>query len=721
MFYVKKGVNMLLFRYLAIFWVLASLLFSAPIDEKRVLVSKIGANKYKMRLYFNYENPYNTQATLVGRNAQYDVNIPIPDKFDVLHMSLKMKYIPSLLLQHTRSVIAVHANGHIARQFRLNQSKFKDSGVTTITSDIPTNFLLDYNKIGVKIIQHYASGPSEDTSVPELWTQLDLHHSYVEIVFKLKEFKEKLSSISKFVLDPKEVFKETLNFVFPKYPKDGDFFNYGFFAHFAGRTLKFRDIDFSVSTKIDDRRNNIIIMPRKDLKKVFEKYDIKDLDKKISGNINVIQNPHRPEKGFIVITGKDEKEIKNALFRLNSDLFLLDEQNIKVVSIETPPPAQPYSAPGYILPGSKVYFSELGYKTKTFSGEQPENLFLNFKMYPTVDYNDNDMIQVVIKTINSKILRNDSAINVYINNNFAYQYRISTNEKNDIYNAGSDQQFELENRNSIPSILLNKGRNSLKMDITMFPIGGPALVRFNNKILKLIIRDDSYLVFPEAQTEIEYPNLQYVKDLAFPFSIYPDLQNTGILITDFDSRTIASAMYVAFFLGKLVDYPAYYLTITPDINKMLKKDIISVGKQVERFALLYQNAPLKFTKDGLVKEISLGKKYIEVNGKKVEKSFASAKIVENVNLNHYLIVQMYQSPFDEKRVILEISANNPETLYKGIKNGFTPVHMGTFQGDTWLYNVDTNKSRSFRLQDSYTLHQLIEGDNMYGEDDFIEE
>ena len=65
--------------------------------------------------------------------------------------------------------------------------------------------------------------------------------------------------------------------------------------------------------------------------------------------------------------------------------------------------------------------------------------------------------------------------------------------------------------------------------------------------------------------------------------------------------------------------------------------------------------------------------------------------------------------------------DNPETLYKGIKNGFTPIHMGTFQGDTWMYNIDTNKSRSFRLQDSYTLHQLIEGDNMYGEDDFIEE
>ncbi len=702
-------------RYILIILLLSTLSISAPIDKKRVLVSKIGENRYKMRIYFNYENPYEIQKTLIGRNTQYSPNIPIPDKFEVLDVYVSIKYTSSFVLEHTRSIIAIKANNYIVRQFGLNERQFKDSGMTTVTAQIPTDLLSDYNRIGVKIIQHYTDGTvPEDTSSPELWTQIDVQNSYIEIIFKLKEFEEKLSSIKKFILDEKNIFKDILNFVFPKYPTDEDFFNYGFFAHFAGRTLKFRDIDFSVSTKIDDRRNNIIIMLRKDLKKVFEKYrnQIPNLDKKLAGNINVIRNPHRTDKGFIVITGDTYEEIRNGLFRLNKDLFLLDEQNIKVLSVKIPPPSKPYSTPGYVLPGNKVFFSELGYKTRTFYGEQADNLYLNFRLYPTVHYDDSDTIQSVIKTIHSEILRGDSATNVYMNGNLAYQYRTAKNTDNDPYvGRRTTQRFELKHKNYIPSTLLKPGKNTLMIEFAMVPINGPELVRFNDDILKIVVREDSYLLFPKAKTEIEYPNLKYISDLAFPYSIYPDLRNTGILITDFDSRTVASAMYIAFFLGKLIDYPAYRLVITPDINQILLKDIITIGKQVERFSLLYQNAPLKFTKDGLIKELSLGTKYINENGKRVERIIATTKIVESINFQDYLIVQTYQSPFNPRRVILDISANDPATLYKGVRNGFTPIHLNNFKGDAWFYNVKTNKSQSFRLKDTYILDEVVEGFN----------
>jgi len=709
-----KGVTVMqILKLLVFISVLYSQLFSSPLDEKRIIVSKVDNDTYKMKIFFNYENPYQTQITLRGRMAHHFVTIPMPDRFDVKSVTAEIKYTPSLVLYHARSVISIIANDNIIRQFALNEQRYKDSGKIRVRSDIPTNILDDYNKIGVQIVQHYTKGSNEaaeDTSAPELWSQIDLQNSFIEIKFKLKDFEEKISSIEKFMFDNKNIIKDSVNFVFPKMPTDDDFYNYTFMANLVGEILKFRDMDFSVSTKIIKSKNNVIIMPRKDLNNTFKEYMylIKDFDKKISGNINVIQNPKRSDKGILVITGNSQQEIKNSLYRIvNKDILLFEEQRLDVFNVEIPPPSKPFSTPGFISTGETIPFSDLGYKTKTFFGESSVPLSLNFKVYPTVSFNKNDSIMSTLNIIQGGVIRSDSTANVSLNDILAYQIRITNSE--DRVSASSTQRFEIADKHIIPTALLSKGKNNLKISFTMIPVGGPALLRFNNDILKLTLRDDSIISFPKGKTQIELPSLKYAADLAFPFSIYPDLRNTAILITDFDSRTIASAMYVSFYLGKMVDYPAYRLTVTPDINKIINKDIISIGSQVERYALLYQNAPIRFTKDGVVKEIALNSKYKDISGsERIKYHTATTKMTESLNFKDYLIAQAYQSPFNKRRTVLEFSAHNPATLIKGVRNGFTPIHMGGFNGDTWLYNTKTDKSFSFRLKESYVLDKIVD-------------
>jgi hypothetical protein len=704
-------------------------LFSAPLDDKRIEVSKISNDRYKMKIYYNYENPYQTEMVLMGRMAYVGAKIPIPERFNVLKMRTEVKYTPSYVLYHARSSISINANKLVIRQFGLNEQRFKDSGKITISADIPTKDLEDYNDIGVKIIQHYSSGVAkddvEDTSAPELWTQVDLQNSFVEIEFQLKPFEEKLSSISKFMFDNKSIFKDSINFVFPKTPTDDDFYNYGFMANLIGTILQYRDIDFSVSTSISDNRNNIIILPRKELKEKLEPYKnmIEGLEEKISGNINMVKNPKRDDKGFLIITGDSDEDIKSSLYRMvNRDILLLEEQNIKVFKTEIPEKAKPYSTPGFISTGDKVYFSDLGYKTRTFFGEESAPLYLNFKLYPTVKYDVADSIRSVLNIISGGIIRNDSATNIFVNEVLAFQIRtLSTNDEDRVAKTAS-QRFELGDKNLIPAKLLRKGKNTLKVQFALVPLSGPQLIRFNNDILKLTLRDDSHIIFPKAKTEIELPNLKYVSELAFPYSIYADLQNTGILVTDFDSRTISSAMYVAFHLGKLMNYPAYRLTITPDINKMLDKDIITIGNQVERYSLLYKNAPIQFTKDGVVKEVALDSKFVEESGARVKQHTATTKIVESINFKDYIIVQQYQSPFNPRRTVLELSSNDAGTLLDGVRNGFSALHLGKFDGDVWLYNIKTDESYSFRLKETYILNEIVEGyskkSNVITVDDF---
>ena len=201
--------------------------------KKRILLTRLDNGLYRMKIYFNYENPFNIQNVLRGRFTAHFVTLPIPDRFDVKKMTVEVLYTPSLVLYEARSTISVIANQGIVKQFPLNEKRFKDSGKVKIRTSVPVDLLKDYNQIGVQIIQHYSKGVSEaveDTTAPELWSQIDLQNSYIEMDFKLRPFEEKISSISKFMFDPKNILKDSVNFVFPKKPTDDDFYHYAFMA-----------------------------------------------------------------------------------------------------------------------------------------------------------------------------------------------------------------------------------------------------------------------------------------------------------------------------------------------------------------------------------------------------------------------------------------------------------------------------------------------------------
>jgi hypothetical protein len=672
-------------------------------DNRRIILSKIEPNKFKMRVYFNYENPFDTKRDLIGRLTHYYMKLPIEDRVNVEKMRVQIKYTPSIVLSHKRSYVSIISNEHVIRQFPLLEKKFQDVGSSTITAEIPIGTLKEFNDIGVQIIQHYSFGLSnpEDPSAPELRSQVDLQNSFVEYEFTYKNFEERISSIERFMFDNKAIDKGHINFVFPKRPLKEHFFYYGFMANLIGQILKYRDVDFSVSTSILDEYNNILIMDRKEAENLFyENGYYKDLNQKLSGNINMIRNFNRRDNGILVVTGGNSDEITSSLYRMaTKDIMLLEDQNIKVFHTKIPPKAKPYSSPGFASPNSKIMFSDLGIKTKTFSGEQSADLFMNFKIYPNFSF-DNRQIESYLNILYGKIIRADSAINIFLNNQFAYQIPIS-----EVKNG------EVDKKHSISADLLRKGINSFVMEMALVPIYGPQLLRFNDDVLKATVQNNSYISLPLVEGSVELPNLQYASELAFPFSIYPDLQNSGILITDLDTRTVASAMYVAFFLGKKIGYPAYYLTISPDINDVITKDMVVVGKHIKEYSILYKNAPIKFTKDGVIKELGIQSKFIDDEGIRKKSFTQKTKIKEGLQFKDHLIVQTYKSPFNSKRVVIDISAQDPETLINGIKNGFKSQHLNNFSGDVWFYNIHRDESNAYQMRETYIFDNLIINDD----------
>jgi hypothetical protein len=248
--------------------------------------------------------------------------------------------------------------------------------------------------------------------------------------------------------------------------------------------------------------------------------------------------------------------------------------------------------------------------------------------------------------------------------------------------------------------LLEKGENVLNIESVLYPVSEKICGTVN---IRMAIQDDSYVVLPTGSNEIEYPNLKYLDDYNFPFSIYPDLQDTGIVITDFNAETIASAMGIAFQLGKRMKSLGLNLTTTYDMNKVLEKNIIVVGKQIEAYKPLYAEAPVHISDSGFTKNI-----FDEDRNKTI--SFDEVGKFENM-----VVAQTYQSPFNPDKIVFEVTAKKPRTLLKGVEEGFTK-NLGEFDGDVWFYDIQSEESHSFRYKDTYFISEVKQYENDFYQD-----
>ncbi len=694
-------------------------------NKKRIIVAQIGDNLYRMRIYFNHENPYQTRFIAIKKQEKIKFTLPIPDRYQVKAIREYIQYLPGLGTSHEGSYLLGYLNGNLVSQSKLvtNPMERKIEG---LKFDIPIDKLYEgYNSLELLIIQSpipksiptssssggggggalfsatqrtvskcqqvvIAAGGGGGGAPSEIWTQIDTENSYIELDFSIREFEEKLSSIKKFMFDNKSMIKGKINFVLPKTPSENDFYNYSFFSYYISKVLGFRDIDIFVSTEINDNMHNVIIAKRQDLKKVFEKYRNSNIFKKLEGNINILRNPNSDKNGILVITGENQKKIESSLFQLlDKNLDILDVQSIKVADIQKPSKAKPFSTNGFIQFDKHIKFSDATLTNQDICSDSFVSTFrADFKLYPIVNFDNSQdkKIEILLKYF----VPNTSAIqlvcNVYINGVFAYQSL-------PVSNSGKMSKIFSEYIYFSPS-LLTYGDNRIDIELVKYKKSSTA---FGLESIQTAIKEDSYFTIPKGKPKVELPSLGYITKMAFPFSIYPDLQNTGILITNFYAETIASAFQLVFQFGRIMKTPPYYLTVTYDINKILDKDIISIGSQIQEYSLLYKNAPIKFIDNGIIKEI-----YDSEHNR-------TKSIKEIADFSDILIAQTYRSIFNPKRIIFELSSISPATLLKGMHEGFLPIQLANLRGDVWFYNVETEEQQSFRYGKKYIVDELIEG------------
>jgi hypothetical protein len=698
-------------------FLITSSLFSEQIKIFRdgIVPSLFKDGKQFVKVYLNHENSSQNEIMLSGLSPSFSIDIPVANRWEVIGARAVIRYTPSIALEEDRSFLSIKLRNYTLKQFPLLEQKFVDSGELLLDIPLPYNKMEQHNLFTIQLYQHYSKSGVEDmTKAPEVWTQINLEESFVELEIKHREIPKDLSSLIGNVFDIYNPIEQNINYVFSD-TSDETIYNYAFFSSVLGKILQYRKVDFSITDKqIVYDRDNLIIATTDQLKDIFDK---NGFGFQIRGNVNIFKNPKDKRLAIIIITAKTEDKLKEVLFSTFGLDLNLNSGNSKIVKkVIYPDPAPPYSSPDFISAGQKVFFKDLGYKTSTFEGFFAPTLNLEFKLYPDLNFKNKEKGEVFVDYIFPFAVQDESVSNIFVNNVFVSQVKML--EERDTQTLKSYLMLDSRTPNRYPAALLKGGKNSFAVHFKMIPLN------WNPASLKTTVLDSSYFEIPEADHWIGMANLEDFTSSAYPFSIYPDLQDTHFLLTDINVSTIETVMQVARFLGESVKYPPYYLSVGRELNSDVEsKNIIMIGSYNEQFDDIYKSAPLILAKQGYIRDIDLSNKFTEDLEDLEEREVPETsnqrerfiRLFETTENSQYLITQFFQSPYDGDKTILMFSGQDI-SLKDEVKQILDPKFREKIKGDLVISKLTTNTDRelfNFDILDPYFIGNISQISRIY--------
>jgi hypothetical protein len=437
------------------------------------------------------------------------------------------------------------------------------------------------------------------------------------------------------------------------------------------------------------------------------------LDDKLAHDINIIQNPYNIDKAIIVLAPEQLAKQQDLIYALyKNDLSMYKYQGLDIYNIQIPLKAQAYSAKDFVPLGKKIYFSELGYKTKLLKGQYPPKIKLKFKVYPDNYFDAKDRIKTNIRYVLPSVVRKDSVVNTFINGNFADQLDITKTQEESQISIAANKLFNFNNSADMPVYLIGKGYNELMLDFSLMPIKDDYCSIFNTENLVASVLDDSYFILPKANKWIEMPYMQFITNAQYPYSIYPDLQDSVIYLTNSQDATISSAMNFLFFLTQeLGSYPNYLKITTKLSNEDKKKNIIIFGSiyddKIQEFS---KDAPIVFEKNKMKKVYPYIKRFVEnksiINEDRLKKYKFKISMQETNFIDRNIIMQMFQSQFNKNKTILMFTAGSATCLNKGVSSILQYKNRNFILGDTVIYDFKEEKGLAYNIKDKYIVSNL---------------
>jgi cellulose synthase operon protein B len=594
-----------------------------------------------------------------------EVSVPVPERWTVKRMELHLRYTVSTNLLPESSQMVVKVAGTPVAQARLNPL----APEVKLGIDIPPGLLQPgYNSLSFHVAQHFSKNQCESPCAPDLWTNISLRDSWVEMEYEWKDVPLQLSALSSFVFDPRLMPAGEVHIVTEDDSARSATIA-GIVASGIARRFDYRPVSFTVSRRLRAGMDNVVIGKRPFASGMLGQAPPL---KAVRGGLlrmapmSAADGAPDPKRALLVVTGETDEAVKLAAITFTNISFRFPgSQELEAFGF-TIPEVRQYSGRETIATDQVYELNTLNFPTQSFVGVNPGARAITFRLPPDFHIRPNQYAKLSLNFSYGAGLKNDSSFSILVNGRGVRAVALDSPSGNFI------DGYKLD----IPTYVFKPGTNTIEFAANLHAPGQVCdLIQPDG--LFLTVYGNSTISFPPMPHFVEMPRLELFMHSGFPVTRWPDGHEAKIWLTEKDDRVLAAALNVLGVATQRNGFPLFEMELT-HAQPADEAEVLVVGRMGTLGADLLKAAPLKVVDgEALVP-------YPVVRGWNAELTASATSRQKGALGTGRGLLMQFQSPWHAGRTVTMLTAERAEDLLAASALLTTSAVQGQTRGDLVL-------------------------------------
>ncbi|WP_162299725.1 cellulose biosynthesis cyclic di-GMP-binding regulatory protein BcsB [Marinospirillum perlucidum] len=674
---------------------------------------------------------------LYGVTEQRELFFPLAETRDIQDAVLSLRLVNSIALQDERSFLLVRFNETTLAQIPFDSKQPISDARVRLPAEL---WRKGFNKLTLAVNQHYTNS-CEDATAPELWTELDLYHSHLELTHTGTSSELTLADLSNLfspgiggleeallvtapdldgsVNTASRVYREALPLAAQALALRRDYTSLEIRhqAWMKDRTPYMLAIE-ETELQLDPREAisyletsepfHLLLATREQLHSIMTPAEI-DLIRGPYLRLQKVQ-PLVDQEGEVLVpggvrllvSGRDEEEVLQAArllqemddrFNPVGEITLLErlQQNDQL----------PQASGRFLHPASSYSFADLQQPTATFQDMGSRRIRVNLPLPADYYAVESEHLELQLDFGYGAGMGPGSVMNVLVNGEYVHGLLL------DQPGGSAFRNYRIR----IPIRKLNPGINTLDFDVTLRPelvVGECAGIPGTHLVFQM--QDTSRVILPDAAEVSVQPNLTLFANTGFPYVASGYKTPSEVILSSSDLTAGALTL-----VGRLAQAAG-----APLENLQLK-----VGGQPSGHALML-GTPASLPDDLFSTwDLSLGRtqrwpypalndlrarlnqdevSLFQASPEAISASRLSGQVHQRSGLGDLGVLVAFANPYSEEKATLTlVTAETESLLHERLLTLVTSPFWSQLQGDLFIWEEDPDQIAHLQVANRYEL------------------
>ncbi|MCS4510087.1 cellulose biosynthesis cyclic di-GMP-binding regulatory protein BcsB [Xylophilus ampelinus] len=653
---------------------------------------------------------------LEGTHGYFTVPFAVRADEVVARARLYLEYTWSPALLEDISHINVLVNDEVAASLPLPKAQ---AGAVVLTEvDIPAHLVSAYSRLGLELVGHYDRG-CEDPAHSSLWASVS-NSSRLELSVARVDQADDLNLLPLPFFDRRDAGQLNLPVVFAQPPDFAALNAAATLTSWFGAMAGYRGARFGSQVGSLPQGNAVVLAVGD---QALERLGIVLPRGALKGpTIVMLPNPADPARKLLVVSGRDDGELRHAATGLATGSQLLSGSTATIGTLAAVGSRRPYDAPNWLPSDRPVRFGDLvAPDTLGVAGESPDLIRVAFQVPPDLFAWRSQGIPVHLRyRYTPRLLADRSTLNINVNQRFIQALPLQH----------GDTGWSAKLTGLLPSVVASVAgvpttTETQRFFVPMFGLPTHNLLQFHyyydtpkqDSCKRVAVDNTRGNVDPESTIDISgfshhirMPDLAAFANAGFPFTRMADLSESAVVLPHDMTRSELD-LYLALMgrMGAATGYPAVGVTLVhaEQVALVKSKDLLVIGTGNRQPLLKQWAAALPVTADGTARSArffdSARRWATEDRRQRADSGRASREMSFTTTGVDGLLLG-FESPLATGRSVVLVTGSEDNGAAKVVDALLTPALLGDIQGSSAF--IRSGRVESLAAEQTYHVGRL---------------